>query len=87
MHFSELNSGYRIFHENKTGACSEDYRIKDIGPDNDLDKDECMKICDSREECKYAFQNNENWCGLYRSCLKRRLNVDLDQLGYLFEKG
>ena len=74
-------------YENKNEACSEEYRINDIGPDNDLSKEECMKICDSREECKYAFLNNENWCGLYSLCLDRRLMLDLGQLGSVFEKG
>ena len=83
---AELNSGYRVLLDNKSERCSNEHRIQKIGASYDLTKEECLKKCDAREECKYAFWTDQ-LCALYNSCQKRRL-IDMPRyIGSVYEKG
>ena len=83
---TEHNSGYRVLLENKSERCSNEHRIWKIGTDNDLTKEECLKKCDARQECKFVHLTDQ-FCTLYKSCEKRR-PIELPRLiGSVFEKG
>ena len=66
--------------------CSDEHRIQKIGTRYDLTKEECLKKCDAREECKYAHWTYQV-CFLYNSCRKRKL-IDMPRyIGSVYEKG
>ena len=60
---------YTMIIENKNETCDHNHLI---AQKIDQDLQNCRKSCSERKNCKFFFINEDNLCGMYSSCSRRR---------------